>query len=332
MNSLDRQRLITKVARLYYEQGVRQPQIARQLSLSQAMVSRLLTAAHKEGTVRTIVMTPTGVYTDLEEKLVARYGLRDAIVADAAPGGGEGVLRAIGSAAAAYLEATLRSDDVVGISSWSETLLRTVDSMQPRRRTGKKHVVQILGGIGAPTAEAHATRLTEKLASLLGAEPHFLMAPGVAASRQAAAAYRNEPDVQRTVAYFSQLTVALVGIGALKPSRLLGESGNVFTKGELSSLQRLGAVGDICVHFFDRQGRAVKSALSQRVIGMTLDELRTVPRTIGIAGGPEKVDAVRGALTGRLITTLITDRFTAEALLAEQPEDSETKPQIPAPT
>lgn len=319
MKSLDRYRLITKVARLYYEQGVRQPQIARQLSLSQAMVSRLLTAAHKEGIVRTTVMTLSGVYTELEEELVARYGLRDAIVADSLAGGGEEVLRAIGSAAASYLEATLGADEVVGISSWSETLLRTVGSMQPRRRTGKKHVVQILGGIGVPTAEAHATRLTEQLASLLGGDPHFLTAPGVAASAQATAAYLSEPHVQDTMAYFDRLTVALVGIGALTPSRLLGESGNVFAESELSALQRLGAVGDICVHFFDRQGRAVESPLNQRVVGMSLDQLRRVPRTIGIAGGIEKIEAVRGALVGRLISTLITDRFTAEALLARPP-------------
>lgn len=319
LNSRDRYGLITKVARLYYEQGVRQPQIARQLSLSQAMVSRLITSAQKEGIVRTTVMTPVGVYTELEEELVARYDLRDAIVVDAPAGGGEGVQRAIGSAAASYLEVALGADEIVGISSWSETLVRTVGSMQPRRRTGKKHVVQILGGIGVPTAEAHATRLTEQLASLLGGEPHFLTAPGVAGSPEAAAAYLSEPDVQNTMAYFGQLTVALVGIGALAPSRLLGESGNVFAKSELSALQRLGAVGDICVHFFDRQGRPVESPLNQRVVGMSLDQLRLVPRTIGIAGGLEKAEAIRGAVVGRLISTLITDRFTAEALLASPP-------------
>lgn len=329
LNSLERRRLITKVARMYYEHGIRQPQIAQQLSLSQAMVSRLLAAAQTEGIVRTTVMTPTDVYTELEEQLVARYQLRDAIVADSTTETGDEVLRAIGSAASSHLEVTLGNDEVVGISSWSETLLRTVGSLQPRRRTGKKHVVQILGGIGVPTAEAHAIRLTEQLASLLGAEPHFLTAPGVAASPQAAAAYLSEPQVQETMAYFSQLTVALVGIGSLNPSRLLGESGNVFAKEDLAALRRLGAVGDICVHFFDAQGQPVDSPLNQRVVGMSLEQLRRVPRTIGIAGGTEKLEAVRGAVAGRLISTLITDRFTAEALLADPPPSERTRMRLP---
>jgi len=317
LNSPERLRLITKVARLYYEHGVRQPEIARQLSLSQAMVSRLLTAAQKEGIVRTTVMTPTGVYSELEEALASRYKLQDAVVADCTTGTTDDVLRAIGSTAASYLEATLGPNEVIGISSWSETLLRTVGSMQPHRVAGQSHVVQILGGIGNPTAEVHAIRLTEHLASLLKAEPHFLTAPGVAASPAAASAYLTEPQVRETMGYFDRLSVALVGIGSIHPSRLLGESGNVFSKEEMAELERLGAVGDLCVRFFDRKGNGVTSPFDGRVIGMSLDQLRRVPRAIGIAGSAEKIEAIRGALRGRLLGVLITDRITAERLLDE---------------
>jgi DNA-binding transcriptional regulator LsrR (DeoR family) len=315
LNSPERLRLITKVARLYYERGVRQPEISKQLSLSQPMVSRLLAAAQKEGIVRTIVMTPTGVYSELEEALASRYELQDAVVADCAGDTGDDVLRAIGSAAASYLEATLGPNEVIGISSWSETLLRTVGSMQPHRVAGKSHVVQILGGIGNPTAEVHAIRLTERLAALLKAEPHFLTAPGVAGSPQAAAAYLTEPQVRETMSYFGHLSVALVGIGSIHPSRLLGESGNVFSKDEIAELERLGAVGDLCVRFFDRNGKDVPSPFDDRVIGMSLDQLRRVPRAIGIAGSAEKLAAIKGALEGRLLGVLITDCATAERLL-----------------
>jgi DNA-binding transcriptional regulator LsrR (DeoR family) len=118
------------------------------------------------------------------------------------------------------------------------------------------------------------------------------------------------------MSFFNQLTVALVGIGSLNPSRLLGESGNAFNRTELAHLKRLGAVGDICVHFFDAGGRDVGGPLNERVIGMSLDQLRKVPRVIAVAGTLQKVEAVRGALDGKLVTTLITDRLTAEQLLA----------------
>lgn len=317
MRSVERLRLMSKVARLYYEHDLRQPEIAKQLSLSQAMVSRLLAAAQKEGIVRTTVMAPAGVYPELEDELERRYDLKDAVIADCAMDTRDQVLRDIGSVAATYLETTLGSDEVVGISSWSETLVRTVGSMQPLRRIGGGHVVQILGGIGNPTAEAHAIRLTEQLASLVNAEPHFLSAPGVTGSPEATAAYLAEPLVQKTAAQFERLSVALVGIGALHPSRLLGESGNVFSGDELGELEQLGAVGDVCLRFFDARGCAVASRFDERVIGLSLDELRNVPRSVGVAGTPEKLNAIRGALEGRLINVLVTDHFTAERLVAE---------------
>jgi DNA-binding transcriptional regulator LsrR (DeoR family) len=317
VNSVERSRLMSKIALLYFEHGLRQPEIARQLSLSQAMVSRLLAAAQREGIVRTTVMAPAGVYPELEDELERRYDLKDVVIADCAVDERDQVLREIGSAAAAYLETTLGSDEVVGISSWSETLVRTVGSMQPMRRGHGGHVVQILGGIGNPTAEAHAIRLTEQLASLLKAEPHFLPAPGVTGSPEATAAYLVEPSVQQTSTYFDRLSVALVGIGALHPSRLLGESGNVFSDEELGELEQLGAVGDVCLRFFDENGHAVVSRFDERVIAISLDRLRQVPRSVGVAGTPEKLDAIRGALEGRLVNVLVTDHFTAERLVAE---------------
>jgi DNA-binding transcriptional regulator LsrR (DeoR family) len=126
----------------------------------------------------------------------------------------------------------------------------------------------------------------------------------------------SEPQVRETMGYFEQLTVALVGIGSLHPSRLLGESGNVFSKDEMAELEKLGAVGDLCVRFFDKTGHGVTNPFNNRVIGMSLDQLCHVPRAVGIAGGPGKLKAIRGALEGRLIGALITDRFTAEHLVS----------------
>ena len=54
----DRLRLLTRVARMYHERGIRQPEIAAQLSLSQTRVSRLLKEASERGIVRTVVIPP----------------------------------------------------------------------------------------------------------------------------------------------------------------------------------------------------------------------------------------------------------------------------------
>src|SRR3954470_14359848 len=103
----DHLRLLARVARMYHEQGIRQPEIAAALSISQPRVSRLLKEAITRGIVRTVVVLPDGVHTELEEELQRRYSMRDAVVVDA--GGAQGdVIPALAAAAAAYFDTTFK--------------------------------------------------------------------------------------------------------------------------------------------------------------------------------------------------------------------------------
>src|SRR5579864_7897852 len=136
-------RLIAKVARMYHEGGVRQPQIATELSLSQARVSRLLRQASEIGVVRTVVTLPPGVYTDLEERLQRKFSLRDAVIVDTDGARGQ-VIPALGAATAQYLHATLTGGEVLGVSSWSATLLAAAEAMPGRTTSRLDRVVQIV--------------------------------------------------------------------------------------------------------------------------------------------------------------------------------------------
>jgi DNA-binding transcriptional regulator LsrR (DeoR family) len=310
-------RLMTKVARLYHEHGVLQPEIARRLHISQARVSRLLKQAQVEGIVRTMVVVPEGVRTGLEDELEQVYGLREAVVVECFNTSEEGIAYELGVSTAAYLEASLTGGDIVGLSSWSATLLAAVDAMRRTSRVAAERVVQLVGGVGNPSAAGHAARLNQRFAEVTGAQPTFLLAPGIAASPQAREALMDDQYVRGAMEALDDLTLALVGIGALEPSTLLQSSGNIFSEKELKALGRKGAVGDICLRFFDVEGRPVASDVDRRVIGVTLEQLRNVDRSVGVAGGERKYEAIRGAVVGNWINVLVTDHLTAERLLAD---------------
>jgi DNA-binding transcriptional regulator LsrR (DeoR family) len=108
--------MLTRVARMYHEERLLQREIALRLSLSQSRVSRLLRRAVEVGVVRTVVVSPPGVHSDLEDALRAAYGLRDAVVVDG------DTPAALGAAAATYLDSTVAPGDRIGIASWSATL------------------------------------------------------------------------------------------------------------------------------------------------------------------------------------------------------------------
>ena len=316
MATIDELRLMTKIARLYYELDLNQMEIAQKLRLSQASVSRLFKRAKEEGIIRISIHVPNGVNANLELSLIQKYGLKDAIVIDCSGEDENQIMREIGMAAAFYVENTIKDNEVVGISSWSSSLLALLDAMHPITNKSGVQVVQVLGGVGNPSAEVHATRLTGRFAGLVNGTAIFLPTPGIVGSEAALRVLLDDHYVKEAMALFERVTMALVGIGSLKPSTLLNLSGNVFTEAEQDYLQSHGAVGDILLRFYDIEGRLVESSFNNRVISMNLMQLRQVERSIGVAGGERKYSAIRGALHGRWINVLITDRGTAEHLLA----------------
>ncbi len=303
---------------MYYLDDVKQADIAARLTISQATISRLLRRAREENVVRISVHTPSGTFPELEESLCRKFGMTDVIVAECAEEREGQILRRMGEAAALYLETTLQPGEIVGISSWSESLLYTVENIHPQRRLAASRVVQMQGGMGDPSVQKHATNLTRRLAQLIGAQPQPLPTQGITSSKAAQEALTSDPFVRETMAFFPQITLALVGIGTVEPSKLLADSGNVFTPDELAELARMGAVGDICLNFFDRDGKPVPSAFQERVIAIGLEQLCRARRVVGVAGGQRKVAALLGAMRGKLIDVLVTDQYTAARLDAAQ--------------
>ncbi|ODN70698.1 Deoxyribonucleoside regulator [Methylobrevis pamukkalensis] len=281
-------RLIARIAQLYYGDGLKQAEISRLLHISQASISRLLARAQEEGIVRIAITAPRDTFPKTEAALRQRYGLEEAIVADCFEDREDAILSAIGAAAAHYFETTMADGEVIGISSWSASLLRMVDNIHPLKRVKAERVVQILGGIGNPSVQSHATQLTTRLAQLTGAEPMLLPAQGVAGSSAARLVMLGDSYVRATTDQFRRVTMALVGIGALQPSVMLANSGNSFTNEELQDLARRGAIGDVCLRFLDAEGRHVGGPLDERVMGMSLPELAAVPRVVAVAGGERK--------------------------------------------
>src|SRR5690625_1206394 len=92
----DRMSLLVKIARMYHEQGLRQPEIAARLHISQSRVSRFLKEAGALGIVRTVVVPPPGTFSELEEAVQEKYGLTDVVVAGPSAEDEAAVLAAIG--------------------------------------------------------------------------------------------------------------------------------------------------------------------------------------------------------------------------------------------
>ena len=313
----DQLRLMTKVARLYHSGGLRQQEIAERLGVSQSRVSRLLAAAVEAGIVRTVVVTPDGIYAHLEDELERRFRLLDVRIVDLATAGESEIHRGLGAAAAGYLYEVQPAARTIGFTSWSRALREMVSALPPVRSATTQHVVELIGDIGSPATQHDTAQATQRFASLLGAEPAFIRAPGVVATKQLKEALlAQDPYLRRALGMLDHLDLAITGLGPVNVSQVLLGEGNFFSDIQLDEVTALGAVTQINLRYLDADGRPVVSSLDDLVIGVTLDQLRAAPRRLLVAAGQEKRVGIRAALVGGWVNMLITDLATAEHLLA----------------
>jgi DNA-binding transcriptional regulator LsrR (DeoR family) len=165
--------------------------------------------------------------------------------------------------------------------------------------------------------QADGGSLTGDLAAVTGARPMLLPAPALVSSPALRRALIKDPSIGDVMKSWQELDLALVGIGSLEPSPLLRQSGNALTEDELGELRGAGAVGDVCLRFFDADGRSIETPLSRRIMSVTPADLIRVPRRVGVAGGASKYRAIRAALRGGWVNVLVTDLDTARGLVED---------------
>ncbi|HHY66188.1 sugar-binding transcriptional regulator [Kyrpidia sp.] len=302
-----------RIARQYYLENFTQEEIARKEGLSRPYVSRLLQKCRDQGIVQVTLDYPFPTNVELEVELKRQFSLAEAVVA--VSGRHEEAGAVISRVGAYYLSTTLNSGDVLGVS-WGRALLGIARQLSYRPDKGTD-VAQLVGGVVNTEVQTQANELVQTLAQKLGGKPYYLPAPLFTDTPEAAEMLKGEHLVMEGIQRARMSTVALVGIGSAFSNATLLKHAR-FPDETSRELERLGAVGDICGRWFTSEGVLCPSELDGRTIGITLEELKRIPKVIAVAYGSEKVQAILGALRGGLMDVLITDDRTAAEILAQR--------------
>ncbi len=304
--------LQVRAAWFYYVEGLTQEQTAQQMKISRAKVIRLLAAAREGGIVRIRIDPRGSAQVALERRLIAAFGLAEAVVVPA-PADESAVAAVVGHAAGVYLSEQMRDGLSMGIG-WGATLnmsLKALDAA-PRERIS---VISLLGGMTHSRA-VNPSAVARRLADALGADCYQLTAPLIVADGAVRALLWAEPGLHELDEHARHIDLALVSVGDVSADATLFKEG-LLPRSELASLVAAGAVGDVLCHFIDRDGVLVDHPVNQRVIAVNLDALRRVPKLVIASGGRRKADAIRAALKATRAKVLITDETAAMRMLGD---------------
>ena len=304
-NIVNDERLMIKICDMYYNQNLSQKSIATKLGLSRPTISRIISNARAAGvvtiTIKNLEMTN---YVELEHKIESIYGLKEVVVVDHFDDPVK-QKEELGQVAADYLKRIVVDRDVVGVSMGS-TLYETAKHLDA---CSAKNVffVPMIGGMGHLRNELHSNTLVQLMARKFGDGKFIPMhAPARVANRTIRDEFLNEMSIARVIKMCDSLDIALVGIGYPNKTSAIMATG-YYTEAEMNAMKKAGVAGDICMQFFDSHGDTAPFKKQNTVIGIEIKKLRKVPHSIGVASGLEKLNAIKGAIEGKYINTLITD-------------------------
>ncbi|MBZ9873363.1 helix-turn-helix domain-containing protein [Mesorhizobium sp. BR1-1-9] len=299
--------MLHTVAKLHYEAEMSQVDIARQLGVSTATISRLLQRARAEGIVR-IEVLDLAAPEEITGQLIDRLGLRDAAVVETPAAG---ALTALAGPLGGLLkQAQLGAGSVIAIG-WGRAVREVLRAGLPR--IPGVLTVAATGGMQQHAAHFQVNEFVRLAAEEFGGTPHFIHAPYLPSS-ELREVFLGDAAISDAVALWDRTDAAIVGIGL--PHAINAPEASAATPSEQALVH---AAGDVLRHYFDAEGALIAWEGEGRMIAMSPAQLSAVPLVIGVAASPEKATAIIGAARARLINAVITDTKTAQAILAALP-------------
>ncbi len=295
--------LATKAAWFYYMENYTQHQIAEAMGLSRAKVIRLLEDAKTDGIIQFNFRKDDSTRVSLEKNLIAAYGLNDAFVVPT-PLNEAALTHTISRAAALYVSDHLRPGGYLNIG-YGDTVSSMLGYLA-KEHEDPINVVSMTGGVSYYLPSVSSTAYAMHL--------FLIPSPLIVSSSEVRDALLGEKSIQEIYAMTEHADMSVVGIGAAVEGATVLRNG-IIRESELAILKMQGSVGDVLNHFYDSEGNPITTEIENRTISTDIEKLRTMKNVVGVAGGSEKVAAIKAVLRGGYLNVLVTDSKTAEELL-----------------
>ncbi|MCC7129803.1 MAG: hypothetical protein B6D39_05160 [Anaerolineae bacterium UTCFX2] len=304
-------RLMNRILNLYYVNDLTQSDIAHQLGLSTTKVNRLLQLARRNKMVEFAIKTPFQYLFDMEAELQKHFDLHDAWIVPLE--GSETSLRSIGMAGARFLLNHLQDGDVIAVGGGA-TIYALVESVVTERKY-QVEVVPAVGGIqGRSTTDVNF--LASQLAERLGGRSYQLFSPAFVETPDQREALLQMAPIKEVLDIARRASIALIGVGTVDPNSSRFVLFTALSPEEMLQITELyGGVGETLAVVYDIDGNPCAPEYADRVVGLSLDELKRIPLRLGVASSAEKSQAIYGALRGGHLSSLVTDEAAANGVI-----------------
>lgn len=306
-----RTELLVKAAILFYEKGITQTDIAITLGISRPTVAALLQEAREKDIVRITIQHTQHHTQQKQEELEKKYNIKSVIIAPKNSGNNYNAKAAVGQSCVDFIEQHLSKITSLGIG-WGTTIYEYVQHANYSNFSNLS-IVPLIGGMGMSDFQYHSTHLAFILAQKYNCKANYFYAPAIAETIKIKEVLKNTELVNSVLSTGRDVSMAVVGVGNPILSSSYRKFGYI-KENDIKEIENSQAIGDICATFFNQDGNPVNSNISERMLGISLDDLIKIPDVVVLATGKEKVKSIKPLIKKNVINHLIIDSEIAEYL------------------
>lgn len=301
-----------RVCYLYYERGLTQQEIAKELGISRLRVSRILRQSRTDGTV-TVSINFRGFFPEMESALRIVHRGVQFVICDPLDGSVDQAKHSIATTAAEYLNAAISPGEKIAIGC-GRTLREAADLMSSE--LPDVEFIPLIGGQAGLGLDVHANSIAERMAEQTGGHAERIFSPALARSAEEREVLAGTPSIAATLEEAAAAQTCLFSVEDPSLSDSTLSLAGYHTQQDIATLREAGAVCDVLsIMFLNAAGELCGQTVSERTVSITAEQFRAIPRKICLAGGHAKHEAVTIALKLGLIDVLVTDADTARHLL-----------------
>ena len=306
--------LMVKVAEMYYSNGLKQEEIARELEISRSSISMILTEAKEYGIVEINIRNPLVNNDELSNQFETMFNIPKCIILPTKIQDSNMLTKLVAQRSISVFNEEIHDNLKVGIA-WGRTTFEFMDSYKPIEKLTGVTVIPLVGGSNRASNKYQLNETVRIFSEKIKGTPNFIHAPAITSSLQDKNLYMKSTIMQEIVEKWKSLDIAVISVGALSANAITINAGFVDGNKALINEESAGAVGDICARLFDINGNFIKDEYYEKIIGATETDLLNAKKVICIAAGLEKKTALIGALHTGIIDIFVSDEQTAKEVL-----------------
>lgn len=305
-------RRMVEIAKMYYEDDIKQDDIAKILDISRPLVSKILAEAKSSGIVSININSPLDEKHMIEAELLEKFNLKNVVVVDSIED--KNLLnKKLCYEAAGIMNRLMVNKNINSSKSrekfniglgWGEKVYYTLSEINDMN-SYLGNTCSLIGNFPSLNKSYHSNEIIRMFSEKTETKPEYVYAPAFFNSKEEMADYKRLSKLNEIEKLWSNLDIAIIGV-----ENYPSISDFTAIPWFRDKLNKSNAIGEVVNHYFDIYGNIIED-INDNTMHIPVQLLKSAKRILAVTSEDTKFETIIGLIKAKLVTDIVLTRKLA---------------------